>query len=374
MTALATQPSWSKKGGSMKALIIALSGIGDALMFSPALSLLRQQYPGAQIDLLSMYRGVKELYEGNPDLNEVLFWDFLHRSPISSLLHLLQLRRQRYDVSINVYPQNRWPYNLISFIIGARRRLGHDYDHVNTRSLNFLNNLRIREEHRRHNVEENAKLVELLGVQLPLELPSLQVNLKPINQAEAADWLRSRGIKNSQVLVGFHAGSALFKKHINKRWAPEKFAELGRRLRKEQDAVVLLFGGPEENELKVRINREMGGAGHVVQVPSLSTGASLIARCNVMVCNDAGLMHVASALHVPVVSIFAYTNHLRLYPWKTPHRVVRRELECSPCFYYSPRSIHCVWRIDQFRCITGIGVDEVWQAVKELQKEVKSKN
>ena len=373
MAALATQPSWSEKGRSMDVVVIALSGIGDALMFSPALRLLRRQYPGAHIDLLSMYRGVKELYERNSDLNEVLFWDFLHRSPISSLLHLLRLRRRRYDVSINVYPQNRLMYNLISFIIGAQRRLGHDYDHVNIRSLNFVNNFRIREEHRRHNVEENAKLVELLGVQLPFDLPPLQVSLKPADQAEAEEWLQSKGIQGSQMIAGFHAGSALFKKHINKRWAPEKFAELGRRLKKEQNAVVLLFGGPEESELKERINREMGGAGYVVHVPSLSTVASLIARCNVMVCNDAGLMHIASALHVPVVSIFAYTNHLRLYPWKTAHRVVRRELECSPCFYYSPSSIHCIWKDNQFRCITGIGVDEVWQAVKELQKEVNSK-
>lgn len=357
----------------MSVLIIALSGIGDALMFSPALKLLRQQYPDAQIDLLSMFKGVKELYERNADVNEVLHWDFLRRSPFSSLLYLFRLRRRRYDATISVYPQNRWPYNLICFIIGARKRLGHDYDHVNKRSLNFLNNLRIREERRRHNVEENAKLVELLGVQLPVELPRLQVQLRPADEAEAEEWLRSRGIHGSRLLVGFHAGSALFKKHIHKRWTPEKFAALGRRLKEEQDAVILLFGGPEEYELNERINREMGGVGYVVQVPSLSTGASLIARCSLMVCNDAGLMHVASALHVPVVSIFAYTNPLGLYPWRTPHRLVRHNLECSPCFYYSPRAVHCVWKDDQFRCITHIGVDEVWQAVKGLQEEVKQK-
>jgi heptosyltransferase II len=357
----------------MNVLIIALSGIGDALMFSPALTLLRRQYPKARIDLLSMFKGVKELYDRNPDINEVLHWDFLHRSPISSFAYLLRLRGRRYDATISVYPQNRWPYNLICSVIGAKKRLGHDYDHVNTRSLNFLNNLRIHEERRRHNVEENVKLVELLGVQIPRELPPLQIKLKPDDQAQGEEWLQSQGIQGSRVLIGFHAGSALFKKHIRKRWAPEKFAELGRRLKEEQDAVVLLFGGPEEYELNEGINRAMGGVGRVVQVPSLSVGAALIARCNVMVCNDAGLMHVASALSVPVVSVFAYTNPLGLYPWKTPHRVVRRDLECSPCFYYSPRPVHCVWKDDQFRCITHIEVDEVWKAVNGLQAEVKAK-
>jgi len=271
-------------------------------------------------------------------------------------------------VTISVYPQNRWPYNLISLIVGAPKRLGHDYEHANTRSLNFLNNVRVGEEHRLHNVEQNAKLVESLGVQLPPDLPPLQLTLREKDKAEADQWLRSQGIEDSRILIGFHAGSALFKKHIHKRWAPEKFAALGRKLKKEQDAIVLLFGGPEEYKLNERINREMDGVGRVVKVPSLSTSASLISRCNVMICNDAGLMHVASALRVPVVSIFAYTNPLGLYPWKTPHRVVRRDLQCSPCFYYSPRPVRCVWSNDQFRCITHIEVEEVWEAVKGLQE------
>jgi heptosyltransferase-2 len=355
----------------MKVLIIALSGIGDALMFSPALSLLRQRYPDAQINLLSMFKGVKELYDRNPDVNEVLHWDFLHRSPVSTLLFLFRLRRHRYDATISVYPQNRWPYNLICFLIGAGQRLGHDYDHVNGRSLNFLNNRRIRENRNRHNVEENARLVELLGVQIPEDLPALKVQMTSVDVRAAEDWLRERNIKESQLLVGFHAGSALFKKHIRKRWGADKYADLGRRLQEQQNAVVLLFGGPEEYDLNGHINEEMGGLGDVVRVPSLAVSAALIARCAVMVCNDAGLMHVASALGVPVVSVFAYTNPQWLYPWKTPHRVVRHDIQCSPCFYYSPKAVHCVWKEDQFRCITHIEVDEVWQAVEDLRAEVK---
>jgi heptosyltransferase-2 len=357
---------------AMKVLIIALSGIGDALMFSPALSLLRQHYPEAQIDLLSMFKGVKELYDRNPDVNGVLHWDFLHRSPVATLFFLFRLRRYHYDVTISVYPQNRWPYNLICFLIGAHQRLGHDYDHVNLRSLNVLNNRRIREARNRHNVEENARLVELLGVQIPKDLPALKVQLTSEDNQEATEWLREHDIPESKFVVGFHAGSALFKKHIHKRWGAEKYTALGRRLAEQQNAVVLLFGGPEEYTLNGAINDAMGKGGHVVRVSSLATSAALIARCSVMVCNDAGLMHVASALSVPVVSVFAYTNPQWLYPWKTPHRVVRHNLDCSPCFYYSPRAVHCVWKEDQFRCVTHIEVDEVWQAVQDLQTEVKS--
>ncbi len=357
----------------MNILIIALSGIGDALMFTPALALLRKQFPEARIDLLSMFGGVKELYERNPNINSVIHWDFLHRFPLSSLMFLLRLRG-RYTATISVYPQNRWPYNLIGYLIGAGKRLGHDYEHVNTRSLNFLNNIRIREQFARHNVEENAVLVSQLGVKLPPDLPPLEVDLKPEDRAGALEWLKSQGLEREEMLVGFHAGSALFKKHIHKRWAPEKFAELGKRLRKHMNAHVLLFGGPEEYGLNDGINRAMENVGHVVKVPSLAIGAALIARCKLMVCNDAGLMHVASGLHVPVVSIFAYTNPQGLYPWKTPHRVVRHNLQCSPCFYYSPRPVNCIWKVDKFHCITRIEVDEVWTAAVGLLEEVKKRS
>ena len=43
----------------MKILILALSGIGDALMFTPALKLLRQSLPSAQIDALVMFKEQK---------------------------------------------------------------------------------------------------------------------------------------------------------------------------------------------------------------------------------------------------------------------------------------------------------------------------
>jgi lipopolysaccharide heptosyltransferase II len=353
----------------MKILISALSGIGDALMFSPALKLLRQKYPEAQIDLLSMFKGVEQLYAGNPDLDNVIHWDFINSNPFSSIGFLLKLRRLKYDVTINVYPSNRWPYNLISFLIGANKRLGHDYNHLNLQSLNFLNNYRILEDDLKHNVEENIHLIELLDVKVNGELPPLRVCLSEADIKAAEEWMKSNNIDERKLFIGFHAGSATMKNHEKRRWSAEKFAELGKQLIEKYGATILLFGGPDEYNLNDSINKMMDGKAFIVKVPRLSTSAALMSRCKVFVVNDSGLMHLAAGVQLPVVTIFAYTNPNYVYPWKTKYTMIRRELECSPCFYYSPKPASCKWTADKFRCITNICVDEVFSAVKNMLEE-----
>lgn len=69
----------------MKILVLALSGIGDALMFTPALTLLRQSLPSAEIDAIVMFKGTKEIYESNPNLNKIIHFDFLKEGAFNSL-------------------------------------------------------------------------------------------------------------------------------------------------------------------------------------------------------------------------------------------------------------------------------------------------
>jgi heptosyltransferase-2 len=351
----------------MKILIMALSGIGDALMFSPALRLLRQKHPEATIDLLAMFRGVADIYNNNPDLSSVILHDFLHESPVRSLGFILSdLRQRHYDVSISVYPQNRREYNIIGWLVNARRRLAHRYLHLSGSGFDFLNTSLILEDDGLHNVEENVRLVEFLDVQRPENLPTLRIGLPDSHRDYASNWLYQSGIPAGIPLIGFHAGSAILKNHIRRRWKPEKFAELGKKLLNEHGAQILLFGGPEEYELNDRINSMMGGKGIRVTVDGIIPSIAIMEKCKGFVTNDSGLMHVASAVGLPVVAIFAYTNPVWVHPWKTKYRIVRHEMECSPCFYYSPRPASCRWDTDQFRCIEHIEVDEVFKTAKEL--------
>jgi heptosyltransferase II len=344
----------------MKILVIALSGIGDALMFTPALSLLRRNLPEAQIDALVMYHGAEEIYSANSNLNKVIHFNFLEEGAFKSLKFLFQLRK-KYDASINVYPSNRKEYNIISFLIGAKKSTGIVYLRKNKSNLGFLNNVRVLENDNVHNVQANIKLCEALAGKKFNEEPPLEYHI-PENEKNSANiFLNNVGISANELVIGFHPGCATLKNHEKRRWEAEKFAELGKKLIKNHSARILIFGGPEEKELKDKIYSLIGSNKvNVVNAESLTQSAAIMKRCNVLVTNDSSQLHIAAALGLKVVAIIGPTNQNYIYPWKTEHQIASLGLECSPCFFYSPKPLICNRTDIKFKCIKELTVEMVY--------------
>jgi heptosyltransferase-2 len=350
----------------MKILILALSGIGDALMFTPALTLLRKSLPDAQIDALVMFKGIEDMFLRNGDINKVYYFDFLKQGILPSIKYILKLRN-RYDASINVYPSNRKEYNIINFLLGANKRAGVEYIRMNKRELGFLNNVKVKEDDTVHNVLTNIKLIEkLLNEKFNVE-PDLNFSINNEDEIFASEYLKKLDIKDNHIVIGFHPGSATLKNHIKRRWEPEKFASLGKKLIEGFGAKILVFGGPEESGLKKQI-ADLIESDDVISTDaqSLSQSAALIKRCNVFVTNDSSLMHVASAMKRKVVVIIGPTNTFYIHPWHTEYKIVSLNLECSPCFFYSPRPLVCTRTDVKFKCIKELSVDMVFNAVESF--------
>jgi len=344
----------------MKILVIALSGIGDALMFTPALRLLRNNLPKAEIDALVMHGGTREIYSSNPNLNKVIHFNFLEEGAFKSIKFLLHLRK-KYDFSINVYPSNRKEYNLINFFIGAKKRAGIVYLRKDRSNLGFLNNIRVLENDDVHNVQSNIKLCEaLIGIKLNEE-PPLAFHISDEEKDKARKYFSEAGITSDELVIGFHPGCAILKNHIKRRWEPEKFAELGKKLIEKHSAKILIFGGPEEKELKNKIGSLINSDRvNVINAGSLIKSAAIMKRCNVFVTNDSSQMHVAAALGLRVVAIIGPTNYKYIYPWKTEHKIVSLNLDCYPCFFYSPKPLICNRTDLRFKCIKELTVDMVY--------------
>lgn len=350
----------------MRILVIALSGIGDALLFTPAALVLRTKFPDATIDALVMFTGAQQIYERTGLFNNVIYHDFLKRSKIESL-KVTMLLRNKYGASINVYPSNRKEYNIIQSLIGAKDRGAVEYLRRDLRELGFLNNRRILENDSLHCVEENVALCERMFDLKAERIPDLHFPLSEDDQFFAQSFIESRRIERNQLVVGFHPGTAAFKNQSKRRWESWKFAELAGRLVEEMDAKVLVFGGPDESELKREIITKADSPNVLpVETPGIPETAAIIRRCNIFVTNDSSLMHIASAMKRKIVAIIGPTNTNYIHPWHTEYEIASLNLECSPCFIYSPRPLKCFRDDVKFKCIKELNVDLVFEKIRSL--------
>jgi heptosyltransferase II len=349
----------------MKILVIALSGIGDALMFTPSLVKLASDFPQAEIEALVMYKGVFDIYSGNPGLSRVHYFDFLKESPFKAFRYLLRLRK-RYDISISVYPSNRKEYNLISFLIGAKKRAAVRYLRRDIRELGFLNNIRTTENDSRHNVRENLLLCEKLsGNGSTLDFP-LRIILKEEETVYAGKFLEERSINSGDLVVGFHPGCSTLKNHDKRRWETSKFTCLAKKLIEDFGAKIMVFGGNDEEHLKSVIEAGTGSAAVIpVRTGNLLQTAALMKRCDLFVTNDSSLMHLAAALKLKIIALLGPTNRNYIAPWQSDFRIASLELDCSPCFIYSPKPLSCSRRDVQFKCIKELSVNMVYNIAAE---------
>jgi heptosyltransferase II len=354
-----------------KILILALPGIGDALLATPMIELLRRAKPDAEIHAVVMFTSTREMYEHDSFIDKVHYYDFIHGSKSGGLKLLSELRKIRFDISINIYPQNRREYNLIGVLIGAKQRLAVRYRRRDPQNLSWLNTDTLLEDDTLHCVEENVRLLALLGVQHDLiesSLPKLRLNIAERHSEWADEWMMERNIADGDLLIGLHAGTALFKNHIRRRWAPEKFAELAERLTKEMGAKVLLFGGPDDADANDIIQANAGEFVIPVETKSILDSAAVMRKLNLFISNDSALMHIAGALGLPTAAIFGPTNEMYVHPWKTRYKIVHTGIECRPCFVYSPKPLTCYRTnpAEHFLCIRNIEVEQVLGAAKEL--------
>ena len=354
-----------------KVIVFCLPGIGDAILFTPALAVLRRALPEAQITVVTMFRGTAEILETNPDVSEVRHFDFFNAGRLAGLRYVWRLRQEGFDLSLMPFPSNRREYNLVNRLVGRRWRAAQRYQHQSWSNLWFLNNVCVREDERRHNVEENLKLVEAvcdrlgLAAQIPAK-PQLKLSLTAADEAYGARFLQTHEIHPQTMLVGLHTYSSTFKNMNRKCWDKDNFIALIRRLAGVHPAArFLIFSGPSDEAANQYVMQHAPGGVVLVREPNLRQALAVLRRCRVFISNDSAIMHLAAALNVPVVALFGPTNWKRLHPWNQNHAIARRDLPCMPCFYYSSRALRCVANLD-YACMRDITVEQVFAGVQQL--------
>ncbi len=377
--AVRTSRSLSSPGGSpvfepeevRTVLAFTISGIGNTILYTPTLINLRRALPNARIVVIVGPRGAADAEEGSPYADEVITLPVFSRvgGMADSMAFARRLRRMGPQLTLNNFLSTGPDNAMLAFRSGARWRAGHaygpedrhwkpyylDYEGLYTHTAPVVED--------RHEVDLNLDLLRALD--LPVRRVRPFFHTEKADKASAGAFLKDRGLVGG-TLIGFHPGT-----HPDmtfKRWHPERFAAVIRRVVKDLGATPVIFGSGDEKGLAKKILRKAGvgddGANLCGEL-SLRRSAAVISRCKAFVSNDSGLMHVAAAMGVPVVGIFGPTDHRRTSPYGKEHIVVRTGEGCSPCYVRSGTRVKC----PHYKCMTGVTVGMVWNGLTtQLEK------
>ena len=341
-----------------KILIIRLSSIGDIVLATPLARVLRVRFPSSHIDFL-VRKEYAELVRYNKNLDRIVEFDT--KTGFSGLRTLKkQLRAEHYVIVLDIHNSLRSRY--LRILLGAENVVV-----VNKRIFARTMLVKFKKNYYRglvSVVDRYIETVNTFGVRN--DNAGLEMHVPDEMRARVKKRMAVLGVDRNKKIIGFCPSA----KHATKCWPQERFAELGIRLSNEYSAKILLFGGLADKDrcraIATAIN-EQSGNGNVVDLSgelSLLDTAAAMEYCNILVTNDSGLMHVASAMKKKVVAIFGSTvREFGFFPVGTESIIVERTgLYCRPCSHKGRSTCP----EGHFRCMNEIQVDEVAKAVKDI--------
>ncbi len=354
----------------MRILIINPFGIGDVLFSLPLLHALKEALPQSVLGYLSNRR-TEEMVSAFPHLDVRLVFEkdefraAWRQSKREGALHLYRLvrsvQKQRFDVTLDL--SLGWQTGLASRLAGIPERIGFDY---RGRGRFLTHRIPIMGFHDRPVWKYDLDLLPLLGIPRPEKI-RFELQIPPAANDQVKSALRTLGVAEGDRLVGLVPGggfswgpSAVFKQ-----WPPERFADVGDQISTRYGAKVVLFGDAGEDALCRAVAEKMRSRPMVAtHIPSLLILAGLLKRCQLLIGNDSGPLHLAACVGTKTISIFGpvdssvYGPVLRL----PTHRVVVKGLACRPC-YRSFRFPPCPW---ENACLRQLPASSVLEVAGEL--------
>lgn len=344
-------------------LCIRLDRLGDVLMTTPALHALREAEPGRHLTLLTSSVGAA-LAPFLRDVDDVIAYDAPWNgftpevAPGFDLSLVRRLADAGFDAAVifTVYSQSPLPAAMLCHLASIPRRLAHCRENPYQLLTEWVCES---EPHDgvRHEAERQLQLVAKVGAVTADTRMRFDVGTRA--RRALTRRLMARGIRPHGPWFVIHPGASA----ASRRYPPERFGEVAKRLARLASWPILLTGGSDERGL-IREVIAAAGAAACVRLHDLSGQldigelGALIERAAVLIANNSGPVHLASALGTPVVDLYALTNPQHT-PWQTEQRVLFRDVECRWCYRsVCPKGHHA--------CLLGVPASEVAAAALEL--------
>ena len=341
-----------------KILLIRLRRIGDVIMTTPALSILRKNFPRAFISYV-VEEPYKELVEDHPHVDEVLALPE-NQNTRGLLRFIRSIRKQGFDAVLDFHsgPRASW----ITFFSGAKLKVGYRIKY-----RNFIYHISVPRNRKNgfyHSVENHINLVKALGVQVsaipPLSLP----RPKREDVQKIKNFITENRLHDTKVVVIHISAGNEFRN-----WGADKIIELTKRLSLHSEVKVVLVGTDEDRDAEALIIKESPASLYsLVGRLKLKELRELILSSSLFVGPDSGPMHLAASTSTPIVAYFGPTLPANFAPWKAKATLIEKGFDCRPC-----KQRQCIY--NDFRCLRSINPEEVYTAClrflkgKESQKQ-----
>lgn len=320
-----------------KILICRLSSLGDILLVTPVIDEIKKQNPQVQIDFMIKEKFVESIYY-NPNIENIIkYQDYSFtklRKKISS---------ENYDLILDF--QNNLRTQLIFSLIRTRKKSIRKPTLKKLLLVKFKINL----------LQENFSIPNLYATTAEVKL-SNESRLSFYD--ESGRLTRNDEKKN---IIGFCPGA----RHFTKIWPESYFADLGKLLN-QSGLKVYLFGGKMEREICRRLQSQIPNSIDYSTENDLYQTARQMKSCDLIVTNDSALMHLASAINIPIVAIFGSSvKNFGFTPFNVKNIIVENsDLKCRPCSHIGRK----VCPQKHFKCMLNIKPNSVFDEVLRILK------
>lgn len=350
-----------------KILIIKLWAIGEVILSTPVIKTVKENFPKSFVAVLVGKKSA-EILKNNIyidkliPVDEKLFLDFKISQIISLIKHI---KKMNFDILINMH--HSVLLTIFSLLLYIPFRVG-----FNRNGEGVTNTIYVKPSHKKHKIDEYLSLTEAIGLKSSSKQPNIFLNEDEISYANK--FLKGNGINKDTLLIGMlPAGSgdiASRKMDIDmsrKVWDIEYYTQLANILIEKNNATIIFFGGENEKKFKKIISdRVKNNFIDAIGKLNLKQMGAAAKKCNLVITNDSGPMHLLWALNIPIITIFGPTNPDICGPLNSKSIILRKKMPCSPCFR-NDKFPNFFPKCNNIKCMKDITPENVWNKILTLK-------
>ncbi len=335
--------------GKIRILIIRLSSIGDVLLSSPFIRQVRIQFPSARIDFL-IKKEFYDLVRYNPHLNKIYLVETKEKfSGLQKLKNKIIANQYQYIFDLHNNLRSRY----LTAGLKNSKIFRIDKDIIKRLLLvHFKKNTYDRIIPIPERYLQTAK-----NLQVQDDKNGLEIFWKDQIDKQAAALLKKENVSQSFIAVAPGAGFQ------TKRWPTEYFKQLMEMIANKEKSDFVLLGNKKERSEFSELET-VPGVHNLAGQLTLLEAAAILCRAKVLISNDSGLMHMATAVKTPVLAIFGSTvKEFGFFPYRGRHMVLEnRNLKCRPCSHIGRHSCPK----GHFKCMKEIKPETAYHLFRKL--------